>query len=194
MGKAKGTVKGTAKSKVKKATRTGNKGIRKLKGANKALLGGIHKPSVSTSASSASSGKVKEVKYTVIQDKDGKENRFESVLKVGSFLGYCPKCEKTISTLDLESKFVFICFGCSSRDRTKNLKTSIPREEKPVTKYYKNYKKQIEKVLEELKDPEEVEGVEGVEDIVDIVEVVEIEGAEGIEDGEEVEVEGSDLL
>lgn len=59
-----------------------------------------------------------------------------SNVKVGKHLGYCPKCDSSIATYNLDSKFIFICDACGKRGRTKILKVDSKRlcTERPQSK------------------------------------------------------------
>ena len=51
------------------------------------------------------------------------------------FQGYCPKCRFMISSLDLVSKFIFVCPGCGERASIKSLRKILKNEEdRPTSK------------------------------------------------------------
>jgi hypothetical protein len=58
--------------------------------------------------------------------------------KAYRFLGLCPKCKGMIGTLDLVSKFIFVCPYCEKRARLNKLKADKPVEEKVSKKEYLN--------------------------------------------------------
>jgi len=60
-----------------------------------------------------------------------------SNVKMGKHLGFCPKCDTSIATYDLISKFIFVCGACGKRARTNKLREDSKRlssTERPQSK------------------------------------------------------------
>jgi hypothetical protein len=57
-------------------------------------------------------------------------------IRRSKFLGYCPQCKSLINSLDLISKFIFVCPACSERNRIKKLKKDLGNEKISSKKEY----------------------------------------------------------
>lgn len=52
-----------------------------------------------------------------------------SNVKKSKFLGHCPKCDSIVVSLDLETKFIYICTGCGNRARISTLQKERKSEQ-----------------------------------------------------------------